>query len=222
MNNIYYLDVSSLNDPSLFNFHFNKADTKRQNKINRLRFQKDKNLSLGSDIILRYALNGLNIDLDTLKISYKENKKPYFENENIYFNLSHSNTKVMCAISNKEIGCDVEAINNDKKDIIKIAKKYFTNNEYDFIISAQNEDEQIKRFFRLWTLKESFIKNVGLGLLMPLNSFNIEFSNNKPVLHQSVNNNTYYLYELFLDKLYSYSFCSLSNEKPNIKQIDIK
>ena len=44
------------------------------------------------------------------------------------------------------------------------------------------EDEKInqQRFCEIWTIKEAYLKNIGIGLRKPLNSFEIDFSEDAP------------------------------------------
>ena len=67
-------------------------------------------------------------------------------------------------MSDKEIGCDIQQI----KDInLSIADRFFTAEERKYVKCTED-------FFRIWTLKESFIKAIGKGLALPLNSFSIK------------------------------------------------
>ena len=68
---------------------------------------------------------------------------------------------VMCAISDKEVGCDVE-----KQAALdrSLAEYVMQDHELEWIYGASREQEQQHRFFRLWTLKESYMKAMGLGL----------------------------------------------------------
>lgn len=53
--------------------------------------------------------------------------KPYFDKiEKIYFNISHTEEYIVCAISNQEIGIDMEYI---EKLQMSIAKRFFVYNE---------------------------------------------------------------------------------------------
>ena len=58
--------------------------------------------------------------------------KAYISNhENIHFNLSHSGKMVLCAISDMEVGADIEYI--DAGIDLNIARHYFYNSEYENI-----------------------------------------------------------------------------------------
>lgn len=95
--------------------------------------------------------------------------KAYISNhENIHFNLSHSGKIVLCAISDREVGADVEII--DPEIDLNIARHYFYNSEYENIMNAENRQEE---FFKYWVLKESYMKYTGLGMNLKLDSFEI-------------------------------------------------
>ena len=75
---------------------------------------------------------------------------------------------VCCAISDREIGVDVEY--NDPAIDLNIAKNYFYNSEYENIMKSDNPSNE---FFRYWVLKESYMKYTGLGFNLDLDSFEI-------------------------------------------------
>ena len=139
----------------------------RRDKIGFYRFEKDKKLSAGAYLLLKKLLDEKNITSPLLKTGKYE--KPYIVNyENIYFNLSHSNKIVACAISDREVGIDIEL--NDPTIDLNIAKNYFFNSEYDAIM---NSDMPSDEFFKYWVLKESYMKYTGLGMNLKLDSFEI-------------------------------------------------
>ena len=177
---LYAANVSCLADPELFRKAYDIVSLERQAKVDRLRFAKDKYLSLGAGLLLKKA------GFDSQELSFNEQGKPYFKNSSVYFNLSHSGEYALCAISDHEVGCDIEKI---VPTDLKIAKRYFSVEEYEDII-AQPPEKQPERFFCYWTLKESFIKVTGLGLKLPLNSFTIVPENGISV-KQSVDNRNY-------------------------------
>lgn len=139
----------------------------RKEKVDYFRFMKDKKLSSGAYLLLDKLLS----EEDITKPIFKTEKygKSYISNyENIYFNLSHSGSMVACAISDTEVGVDVEY--NDPTIDLDIAKHYFYNSEYDNIIKSDNPSNE---FFNYWVLKESYMKYTGLGFNLELDSFEI-------------------------------------------------
>lgn len=140
---------------------------KRQEKIDFYRFEKDKKLSCGAYLLLEKMLAEANIT-DAVFKTEKYGKAYISNHENIHFNLSHSGKIVLCAISDREVGVDVEYI--DPEIDLNIAKNYFYNSEYENIMKSQNKADE---FFRYWVLKESYMKYTGLGMNLQLDSFEI-------------------------------------------------
>jgi 4'-phosphopantetheinyl transferase len=86
------------------------------------------------------------------------------------FNLSHTRGLVAVALTSRgAIGVDVEEIDEAKADLA-IAEAYFARSEVDLLEKAL-PSERARCFFRLWTLKEAYIKAIGKGLSAPLDSF---------------------------------------------------
>lgn len=54
---------------------------------------------------------------------------------------------------------------------MKIAKRFFCDNEIKYITKAESEIDY--RFFETWTKKESYVKYTGNGLSTPFKSFNV-------------------------------------------------
>ena len=153
------------------NLDLNKAyplvSAKRKEKIDFYRFNKDKRLSCGAYLLAEKMLaeEGIvNPNFETHKFG-----KTYISNyENIYFNISHSKNMVSCAISDAEIGCDIEF--NDPQIDLNISKNYFFNSEYENIKRSKNPSNE---FFKYWVLKESYMKYCGLGFRLELSDFEI-------------------------------------------------
>ena len=67
--------------------------------------------------ILKYMLRRY-YGVTDFEVAVGENGKPYIKNSNLYFNLSHSEKMVMCAVSSAETGCDVQLIKPYKEKIL--------------------------------------------------------------------------------------------------------
>lgn len=155
MNILYLMDISPLEDKVLFDKYFEKMPPARREKVERLRFQKDKCLSLGAGILLYGGLSSLGIRDDEIK--YTKSGKPVLdEQKGIYFNLSHSGKMVICAFSDRNIGADTEEVRHFEDSLVK---RIFTENE---ISSVRGERDRY--LTRLWTAKESLMKYMGTGL----------------------------------------------------------
>lgn len=141
----------------------------RQEKIRSMRFYEDRLLSLGAGLLLDYGLQRYGLRECDAKISCKANRKPYLtQHLDICFNLSHSGTIALAAFGERELGCDVERIG---KADLKVASRFFAAGEQQYLESISSPEEKNTAFYRLWTLKESFIKATGAGVRMPLPGF---------------------------------------------------
>lgn len=213
---VYAADVSFLKNKKLFTKLYAEASSERQRKIDSKAFEKDKILSLAAELILKKALSAEGIN--EFRIHCGDNGKPYAVGEKIRFNLSHSGTRVMCAVSESDVGCDVETVTNIN---LKIAQRYFCEEEYLTIMSAASEEEKLERFFRLWTLKESFIKATGYGMKIPLTSFKIGLCEDKATICQSLNQNQYFFKEYNLNDGYKYAVCGLTDRFDRLQFVSL-
>lgn len=95
--------------------------------------------------------------ITSYKISKSINGKPYIDNSNIFYNISHKNKMVGLIISDSEVGLDIEYIDTENIKRKSTLKYFFTEKERE---SITNNEELLT----LWTKKESYIKLNG-GML---------------------------------------------------------
>lgn len=89
--------------------------------------------------------------------------KPFLPGQAIYFNLSHSQDSLLLAVSDLEnVGVDVEAV-KPRKGMLEIARRCFSDKEFAAWLKLSPPEQRVV-FFRLWTVKEAFVKAVGRGL----------------------------------------------------------
>lgn len=108
--------------------------------------------------------------ITSYKISASINGKPYIDNSNIFYNISHKNKMVGLIISNSEVGLDIEYIDTENIKRESTLKYFFTEKERE---SITNNEELLT----LWTKKESYIKLNG-GMLrdaigLDINNINV-------------------------------------------------
>lgn len=186
---LFAADASCLlEDRQLLDVAFKLVSPERAEKAERFISDSSKALSIGAELLLRSAIMLRGGQVSDIQFEYRNNGKPYLKNEpECFFNLSHSGHWVICAMSCDEVGCDIEEIKPGKR-AGQIAGRYFTPKEQEFIYQGTSADEDdaeaLHRFYRLWTLKESFMKVTGLGLALPLSDFSINVSETIDVTHK--------------------------------------
>jgi len=97
-------------------------------------------------------------------ISKEPGGRPFFLNKDADFNLSHSGEAVAVSYirgKNLKVGCDIEQVRSRSK-IAKVAEENFSKNENEFIFSCGILNEI--NFYKIWTLKECYIKLLGLSI----------------------------------------------------------
>ena len=164
----YFLkNVSSLPDPAADASALCGIPDWRKRHILKYRNAIDRKLSLGAwrlteEVLGKYGFSADHVITDA-------NGKPLCEG--IYFNISHSGEYVLCAVSETPVGCDIEKAENAP---FEIADSVFLPSERNYIAEAQNSVDRSRRFFMLWTMKESYIKMTGEGLGKSLSRIEID------------------------------------------------
>jgi 4'-phosphopantetheinyl transferase len=93
---------------------------------------------------------------------------PPFDASGLVFNISHAKGLVVLAVTRGGLlGVDVELY--DKKVPLEVARRFFSPVEAD-ALEALPGDARSRRFLRLWTLKESYLKALGTGIAGGLES----------------------------------------------------
>ncbi|HET9863728.1 MAG TPA: 4'-phosphopantetheinyl transferase superfamily protein [Steroidobacteraceae bacterium] len=93
---------------------------------------------------------------------------PPFDSTGLDFNVAHSRGLVAAAIARAgRVGVDVETLG--ERVPLHVASRYFAPREV-AALQALPEAEQPRRFLRLWTLKEAYLKATGEGLAGGLDS----------------------------------------------------
>ena len=202
----YLFDISSINEETFIKL-LPLVKPYRKEKIDKLSAKNAKYLSLAVELLIKKACEDFGIDYLSEDIVFNENGKPSFKNSKYFFNTSHSGRYALCVISDKVVGCDIEEIKEYKE---KVAKRFFTNKENEYLELTNDKNEL---FYRLWTLKESYSKCIGKGLTIPLNSFEVSNSSNNIIIKGKDN---YHFFEFKHDN-YQIAICLNINEKEKEK-----
>ena len=93
------------------------------------------------------------------EIRITPNGKPYFENGDLHFSISHTAFHAFCCVSRNNVGIDAEEIGREMD--LRLIHRFLSPAEAQRISSAANPQDAL---LRLWVLKESYAKLTGRGI----------------------------------------------------------
>lgn len=183
------------------------------------RFQTNHKLEHAYGLeLISYGLNflyqiSIPISKITEQLKYTKYGKPYFASyPNIYFNISHSKSLVICAFDKHSIGVDIEKFRPFRPAILK---KVLTKNEKKWIDGIFQDTQDtihhslyMEAFYRIWTAKESILKHSGIGLRRSPSEIEIYFSNFPFPKQISCSEQGLYLYQNLLFSEYIICLCT--------------
>ena len=190
MANLYLMDLQPF-EKGRWRELLPALSSERQQKAISYRFEPDKARAAGAGWLLQYALTQAGIPVEAQILSKGKQGKPYLEHfPQTHFSLSHSGRWVVCAVSSDPVGVDVEL----PRCTMDIGLRFFRPDELeglDRLPFVQQRDQ----LNRLWTAKEAFVKALGGGLTIPLNSFLVRLREQGSELEQSLSPLPYRLHE---------------------------
>lgn len=162
-----------------------------RHRADKFYFDRDKNVFIACRGLLRIILSHyLNLKPNQLHFTYGIHGKPEVKNtykERLCFNLSHSKGLAVYAIAiNRSIGIDLE-YKRHIPEVQQLAERFFSSSE-SAIINALPKEQQQEVFFRLWTVKEAYLKATGEGLT-GLQKFAVSFTEENTINLQSNESN---------------------------------
>ena len=102
-------------------------------------------------------------------LRYAETGKPYVGvGSGMYVSISHSHGLCAAAVSDSEIGVDIEYIDPSRsvERLKRLAERFFSQDELAYIKAEADAGDAVlpERFFEVWCAKESYVKYTGAGL----------------------------------------------------------
>lgn len=143
---VYLMSTENIKDPRTFASWKEYLPKERWEKTVRPIKEEDRKTELAAWLLLYQTLKEWGISEEKINIDgsycYGEHGKPMRKDGKVCFNLSHSGKYVLCAVAETEIGCDIEKVKEVKW---KLAKRFFSEEEYDFLEGLEKQEEIVKR-----------------------------------------------------------------------------
>ncbi|CAD0147158.1 4'-phosphopantetheinyl transferase [Streptococcus thermophilus] len=208
-------DISKL-DSKIIDYDFlNKIPSYRLRSKNKSDIQR----SINSLKLLKIGLNEFGIDLFREDLVYNEFGKPSLKRKDIFYNISHSGKYITCAISNKMVGIDIQKHIEKFEEIIS----FFSTSEKEYLASIPLHKLLIKEFFKIWTVKESYVKFLGRGLYKELDSFSLFLDKDKKKIIDGDRILKDILYKNFsISEEYTLSVVASSDDNYEIRYVEVE
>lgn len=148
-----------------------RLDPAERMRAARFRFAADRDAYIAAHALLRSALaTELGQPAPEIGLAADANGKPYLAGSPVRFNLSHTRGLVAVAIAHgTEVGIDVEQV-DPRRLGADTAEHHFARSEVEQLYALPRA-ARTDASFAFWTLKEAYVKAVGLGLRIPLDAF---------------------------------------------------
>ncbi len=188
------ININDVSDNQLAEW-FEQMSDERKASVVQMQNEKKRKLRICADAVCRKAIAEFcGVDASEIRFALSPTGKPYAKNLPVHFSISHSGDYAVCAVSETEIGIDIEKIRTVHP---RAYKKFCTESEADYIRIAENG------FFEIWTLKEAYFKCIGTGLGEDIKDVSFTVDGDK--IHCSEENFKFAFIEI--DKNYICSIC---------------
>lgn len=184
-----------------------KVDSGQRERIMRYRFMEDRKRGLVGVLLSKYAISKA-FGIPANEIIFEKNKygKPHVVGRSgVHYNISHSGDYVVCAVGESPVGIDVQEIKDGSLDV---ADRFFSKEEKE-VLAMTGEEVRRDLFCEMWSLKEAYIKCIGLGLSKPLDEFGVVKKDGEyRLIVNGEWSKDYHFHKYDIDEKYSLCVCS--------------
>ncbi len=167
---LWLVDIRDVTSPFISTQWLHLLTDEEQSRMQQFRKLEKQRQFVVARVALRLILNALlrKPSARDIVFALSETNKPFLQHntQNIQFNLSHSGNVILIAVTrSRQCGVDIEVVNTGR-DVVKLAEYYFHKEEYAALRHSEQSPD-VMLFYKLWTLKEAFVKADGRGMAIP-------------------------------------------------------
>lgn len=142
------------------------------------------------------------------------NGKPEFAEKGLFrFNVSHSGCWTVLAVSDNDIGVDIQLIRPIGRPV---TRRFFTPRENEYLASL-SDDERIKESIRIWSIKEAVTKAEGSSLALRMSGIQtVAFDGT----YKTAIDGKYVYFPEFKDRDYRLTAASASSDEIRVSYIE--
>lgn len=176
------------------------AQSEEKTRLGKFVYRKDVRASLAGRLLMRKFVNEhAGLPYDGITFIRDEHGRPSLKDNavNVSFNVSHQGSYTVLAgeVRDVKLGVDVMELEyrggKSVSEFFRIMNRNFSAAEWQEIkgsVPGKSETEQISMFCRHWALKESYVKALGVGIVVDLRS--IDFRTSSELSEDSVTTDT--------------------------------
>ncbi len=148
-------------------------DDAERDRARRFHFDRDRRRFIaGHDSIRRILSRYLDVAPGDFEFDVEAQGRPTLKGGGVNFNYSRSEEWGLLAVSDAAIlGADIETVRMSD-DLIDVARRQFSPAEQ-AALNPLSGDAWTAGFYNCWTRKEAVVKAMGVGLLAPLDCFDV-------------------------------------------------
>lgn len=202
---IYAVNIEQAKEQVALEELYDQVPWERAQKAKRYKRTDDQWRCLAGGLLIRHMLKEEAADQNINEIQCDAMGKPYLPlAKSLDFNISHSGQWAAGVVSNHKVGIDVEQIGNGLEDI---AKRFYTQQEQKFCEGSKED------FYKIWTLKESFLKAKGTGMSTAFTSFSVITDGRMQLTEDGLVDPSYMLFSRKFGGDYYLSVCVRGGER---------
>lgn len=168
---VYYLPLDSSPWSPADERLLSSVSGRRQERIKKYAYDDGRRLSLYAALVTRMGISlQTGIPAASLAFQAESGHKPIcLTAPGLDFSFSHTKHAILCCISGEApVGADIERL---RPVPIKIAERFFHKEETEYVWNGSDKEQSL-RFFEIWTKKEAYSKQIGLGFGLSPQSYN--------------------------------------------------